>query len=99
MTDTIPRHVQRIAAAIATDPVKLAASRSAMYQFTKVAAGGIFGGAKPTGGQRLLGQIAGGAGVALLGVAGLSLANKYKKYTTGMTTETEEAAHQGLGKM
>ena len=99
MTDTVPRHVQHIAATIAADPVKLAASRNAMYQFTKLAAGGIFGGAKPTGAQRLLGGIAQGAGVALLGVAGMSLADKYKKHMTGMTTETEEAAHQELGKM
>ena len=99
MTDTIPRHVQRIAATIAADPVKLAASRNAMYQFTKQAGVGIFGGIKPTGSQKVLGNIAGGAGVALLGVAGLSLANKYKKFTTGMTAETEEEAHKELGKM
>jgi len=97
MTDTLPRHLHHVAAAIAADPVKLAASRNVMYQFTKVAA--IFGGVKPTGAQRVLGTIAGGAGVALMGAAGLSLADKYKKHMSGMTTETEEAAHQELGKM
>lgn len=97
MTD-LPPHVKAVAARIGEDPVKLAACRRAMYSFTKEAYS-IFGGTKPTGAQRVLGTIAGVAGGALLGAAGLTLKSKYDQWVTGMPTEAHTEANRELGKM
>jgi hypothetical protein len=96
----IPVHVQKIAQRIAKDPVKLAACTTVFQEFTKTAGKySIFGGTELTGAQKVLGAVAGGAGVALLGAAGLAVKNQYDQLIAGMPTEAHTEANKELGRM